>query len=69
MRSGDMRVRSWPANSMAPFRGGKSPEMARRVVVLPAPLPPIKVTTSPGAHVEGDALEHRQTAIPGLDAF
>ena len=22
-----------------------------------------------GAHVEGDALEHRQTAIPGLDAF
>ena len=22
-----------------------------------------------GAHVEGDALEHRQAAIPGLDAF
>ena len=48
MRSAGIRVRSWPANSMAPFRGGSSPEMVRRVVVLPAPLPPIKVTTSPG---------------------
>src|SRR5215472_16123046 len=36
-----------PANSMAPVRSGRRPEIARRVVVLPAPCPPISATTSP----------------------
>ena len=36
-----------PANSMRPARSGKSPEMARRVVVFPAPLLPIRATVSP----------------------
>src|SRR5262245_7995176 len=37
-----------PSNSIRPARTGKSPLIARRVVVLPAPLPPISATASPG---------------------
>ncbi len=33
---------------MLPAVGASSPEMQRRVVVLPAPLAPIRVTISPG---------------------
>src|SRR5438093_3123352 len=36
-----------PANSMRPARSGRSPETARRVVVFPAPLLPIRATVSP----------------------
>jgi len=32
---------------MAPLRGGVTPEMDMSVVVLPAPLAPIRVTISP----------------------
>ena len=42
---------SWPANRMAPRAAGVSPEIERRVVDLPAPLEPIRVTTSPSSTV------------------
>ena len=32
---------------MRPAAGGSTPEIARKVVVLPAPLAPISVTSSP----------------------
>jgi hypothetical protein len=32
-----------------PVRGWSNPEMVRSVVDLPAPLPPISVTISPGS--------------------
>jgi hypothetical protein len=41
------RVRSSPANFTAPRRGRAMPMIERKVVVLPAPLRPISVTTSP----------------------
>jgi hypothetical protein len=36
-----------PSSSMRPARTGRSPLIARRVVVLPAPLAPISATASP----------------------
>src|SRR5215510_14153169 len=36
-----------PSKTTSPSRGTRSPEMARRVVVLPAPLLPRRATTSP----------------------
>src|SRR6185295_11917149 len=45
----DLRpINSWPSNLIEPFRLASIPMMARMVVVLPAPLRPSKVTTSPG---------------------
>ncbi len=40
-------ARARPAYVMEPERGRRSPEIALRVVVLPAPLAPISVTISP----------------------
>src|ERR1700742_3021215 len=40
---------SSPFQEMVPAVGRSSPEMVLRVVVLPAPLPPIKATISPGS--------------------
>ncbi len=40
------RERDFPLNRTSPFRGGTTPEMQRRVVVLPAPLLPSRVTIS-----------------------
>ncbi len=37
----------WPRYSMSPSLSGSSPVMAFMVVVLPAPLEPISVTSSP----------------------
>ena len=39
------------------------------VVVLPAPLRPSSVTTSPGAHVEVDAVQDVRLAVPGLQVL
>src|SRR5215813_11925131 len=44
----DLRsINSWPSNLIEPLRLASMPMMARMVVVLPAPLRPSKVTTSP----------------------
>ena len=37
---------------MSPSRTGSVPVMAFSVVVLPAPLAPIRLTSSPSPHVE-----------------
>jgi hypothetical protein len=37
----------FPWNRISPLEGRMSPEIVRRVVVLPAPLVPIRVTTWP----------------------
>src|SRR3990172_4564445 len=37
-----------PSNRIRPWRRRTSPDIARRVVLLPAPLLPIRVTISPG---------------------
>src|SRR3990172_1548827 len=47
MRLGAARVMSSPRNVMRPAAGASTPEIARKVVVLPAPLAPINVTSSP----------------------
>ncbi len=51
-----------PSNRMlpsvtSPFSGLRSPDMAFRVVVLPAPLLPSSETTCPGLDGERDPLE------------
>ncbi len=38
-----------PSKRIAPPVGFRSPEIARRVVVLPAPLPPMSVTICPAS--------------------
>ena len=43
--------RSVPSSKMEPEAAGSRPEMAWRVVVLPAPLAPIRDTSSPSATV------------------
>src|SRR5262245_1081173 len=47
MRSGLRAINSPPSKAMEPLRSGSSPMMARMVLVLPAPLRPSSVTTSP----------------------
>src|SRR6478609_7218690 len=42
-------VMSWPSKTMDPWDSGLIPEIARMVVVLPAPLAPIRVTSSPSS--------------------
>lgn len=42
-------VRSVPLKVIDPDTGRSSPEMVRRVVVLPAPLVPMSETTSPSS--------------------
>jgi len=39
---------AWPLKWIWPWRGQMMPRMLRRVVVLPAPLRPSRVTSSPG---------------------
>ena len=42
-----MRVISIPSKAMTPPMEGTMPEMVLRMVVLPAPLAPIRATISP----------------------
>src|SRR5687767_1054229 len=44
-----MRVTSLPSNTILPRRGSMAPATPRMVVLLPAPLAPIRVTISPSA--------------------
>ena len=39
----------WPSNRISPLRGRSKPETVRKVVVLPAPFAPIRVTTCPAS--------------------
>src|SRR5213595_791095 len=40
---------SWPEKTIRPLRGSMAPATPRRLVVLPAPLAPMRVTISPSA--------------------
>ena len=42
-------VMSWPSKTIRPRVSGRTPDSARIVVVLPAPLAPINVTSSPSS--------------------
>ena len=44
---GEQSAMSSPSNMMLPRAGRSSPEIARRVVLLPAPLAPIRATSWP----------------------
>ena len=57
-----------PLYSTSPVRGFKRPEMVFRVVDLPAPLAPIRVTISPALTVEGDILYGVDVAVVDVDA-
>ena len=50
-----------------PARSGSSPEIARSVVVLPAPLPPISATVSPARTSSETRRDRDQVAVAGLD--
>ena len=43
------------------------PMMAFSVVVLPAPLRPIRATTSPGVQLERQAEQHLRPAVEGVE--
>ena len=47
IRDGLVRVMSWLSNVIFPEFGCIRPEMVRSVVVLPAPLDPMRATISP----------------------
>ena len=49
IRSGCIRSMRVSSNQISPSAGRTSPEIARSVVVLPAPFAPISVTISPSA--------------------
>src|SRR5690242_7342487 len=57
-------VMSWPSKATEPAVGQTEPEMTRRVVVLPAPLAPIRVTISP-ARTSGPVRRQGPERLPG----
>ena len=61
------RVMSSPSNTTCPELAGVRPEIERSVVDLPAPLEPIRVTTSPSLDVERDPLQRLDRAVMGVD--
>ena len=60
-------ARSRPPKCTRPDHGS-SPDTARNSVVLPAPLGPSSATTSPGADVQVDAVQHADLAVAGREA-
>src|SRR3954471_9613497 len=52
MRLDGSSISSVPRNRTEPVRWGRMPMIARRVVVLPAPLRPSRVATSPSSTVK-----------------
>ena len=54
---------SLPLNVTEPLRARSRPEIVRRVVDLPAPFEPIRVTISPGADRQGEALHRGDVAV------
>ena len=57
-----------PRTRSSPRAGRTMPMIDFSVVVLPAPLRPSSVTTSPLAHVEVDAVQDVRLAVPGVQA-
>ena len=52
-----MELISWLRNRMLPVLERSRPEMVCRVVVLPAPLAPMRGDDLPFVDVEGDVLD------------
>ena len=65
--SEEARMMSWPSKRIEPVRLPMMPMTDFSVVVLPAPLRPSSVTTSPGVHVEIDAVQDVGFAVPGFE--
>ena len=68
MASGSRPSIRWPMNSMPPSvtlpsSVLRSPEMAFRVVVLPAPLAPRRATICPSATSSDSPLRTRMTSL------
>ena len=51
---------------ISPALGRIMPEIARIVVVLPAPFEPISVTTLRLRHLDRDAVQHLDLAVAGV---
>ena len=69
MRSSDRPISSRPSKRTEPVRWPTMPMIDFSVVVLPAPLRPSSVTTSPARTSKVDAMEDVRLAVPGLQAF
>ena len=54
---------------MRPSSGWTRPEIARSVVVLPAPLAPSRATTSPGGDGEVEVADHGRPLVAGGEAL
>jgi hypothetical protein len=63
-----MPIVSTPSKVIEPRRLAMMPMIDFSVVVLPAPLRPSRVTTSPGRDIEVDAVQHVGFAVPGFEA-
>ena len=64
----DGRSMRSPRNVIAPPRAGVRPRIERTVVVLPMPLRPSSVATSPARISSDDAEQHLARAVGGLEA-
>ena len=62
-------ISSRPSKRTEPVRWPTMPMIDFSVVVLPAPLRPSSVTTSPWLHVEGHAVQDVRLAVPGLQVL
>ena len=54
---------------MRPALGASTPDIAFSVVVLPAPLAPIRLTSSPLRDLEGEAAHRRHLAVAAFEPF
>ena len=63
--SAERRPRSAPSRLIGALDCRCRPMTERSSVVLPAPLRPTRVTTSPGRDVDADVGEHAGLAVPG----
>ena len=67
--SGRRPVMSWPSKTTRPLVGRRKPTMVLNAVDLPAPLGPMTLTISPGAHLERDVVQDGHLAVAGRHAF
>ena len=65
--SEDMPTSSRPSKRTEPRRCSTMPMIDFSVVVLPTPLRPRSVTTSPGCTSKRDAVQNVRLAIPGFE--
>ena len=62
-------VRSWPLKVIDPLIGRSRPEMVRSVVVLPAPLVPMRRDDLALVDVEADPLDGLDLAVGDLEVL